>query len=141
MKIEKSHLSCSESVARFHGQLDIETLGGAGFASQRTTGDDRKWQLADYEGIELVITEADAKQYTLILKDELLPPDPATGREQSTVSYEYDFHVAVEPIAGQTASIYVAWNDLKPTYRGKEKKDAPPLNLGSIKRLSLMMRR
>jgi Complex I intermediate-associated protein 30 (CIA30) len=138
---QKSHLTCSESTARFHGHLDIKTLGGAGFASQRTTGEDRKWDLADYEGIELLITNGDAKQYTFILKDELLPADPATGRDQSTISYEYDFQIAMEKVKDRTASVCIAWSDLKATYRGKEKRDAPPLDLGNIKRMSLMMRR
>jgi hypothetical protein len=116
-------------------------LGGAGFASQRTTGEDREWDLANYEGIELFITDADAKQYTFILKDELLPPAPGTGREQSTISYEYDFRVAMEEAEAKGVSVRIAWSDLKATYRGKEKKDAPPLSLRKIKRMSLMMRR
>jgi hypothetical protein len=65
-----SILSCSPSVATFHGNLDIDTLGGAGFASQRTTGEDRRWDLSGYEGLELNIEQADSKLYTLVLKDE-----------------------------------------------------------------------
>ena len=116
-------------------------MGGAGFASQRTTEHDREWNLADYDGIELLITEADAKRYTFILKDLLLPPDPETGREQSTISYEYDFQVTMEKAKGNSASVFIAWKNLKATYRGKEMKDAPPLNYAKIKRMSLMMRR
>lgn len=56
------------------------------------------------------------------------------GREQSTISYEYDFSAA------GNYSIFVPWSELKPTYRGKEKNDAPPLNTKSIKRWSFMMR-
>jgi hypothetical protein len=78
----QSHLTCTESTVRFHSHLDIKTLGGAGFASQRTTELDREWNLDDYDGIQLLITEADTKQYTFILKDQLLPPNPETGREQ-----------------------------------------------------------
>jgi hypothetical protein len=74
-----SHLTCSESTVTFHGQLDIKTLGGAGFASQRTTREDRMWDLADYEGIELLITAADAKQYTFIFKDETSTSEPSHG--------------------------------------------------------------
>jgi hypothetical protein len=116
-------------------------LGGAGFASQRTTEHDREWNLADYDGIELRITEVDAKQYTFILKDQLLPPDPESGREQSTISYEYDFQVTMEKAKGNSASVFIAWKNLKATYRGKEMKDAPPLNYAKIKHMSLMMRR
>jgi hypothetical protein len=67
-----SKLSCSSQspIAEFHGNLDIKTLGGAGFASQRTTGEDRLWDLSGYDGLELDIAASDAKQYTVILKDE-----------------------------------------------------------------------
>jgi hypothetical protein len=99
------------------------------------------WDLADYEGIELLITDADAKQYTFIFKDELLPPNLAKGRDQSTISYEYKFHAAMKKSKDKTVSVYIAWNDLKATYRGKEKNDAPLLDTGSIKRMGFMMRR
>lgn len=131
----QSYLTCTSSTARFHGTLDIKTLGGAGFASQRTTGEERTWDLSSYGGIYLDITQADHKQYTFVLKDEILPKDPG-GREQSTISWEYDF------VAKDTGErVWIAWEDLKPTYRGKEKKDAEPLKLGNVKRISIMMRR
>jgi hypothetical protein len=72
----------------------------------------------------------------LILKDELLPKSP-NGREQSTVSWEYDFEIAEE----DGKKVFVPWDDLKPTYRGREKKDVTPLDLRNVKRISLMMRR
>lgn len=56
------------------------------------------------------------------------------GREQSTISYEYDFSAA------GNYSVFIPWSELKPTYRGKEKDDAPPLNTKNIKRWSFMMR-
>lgn len=76
------------------------------------------------------------KRYTLILKDALLPPNPDDGREQSTVSYEYDFTARGAPL-----TVFVPWAAFKPTYRGREKKDAPDINLRSVRRISLMMRR
>ena len=83
-----------------------------------------------------------AKRYTLTLKDELLPPDPATGREQSTVSYEYDFVAHVGKMRHpRVRRIRVPWASFTATYRGKENKDAPPLDLERVRRLSLMMRR
>jgi hypothetical protein len=48
------YLTCTESTARFDGHLDIKTLGGAGFVSQRTTELDREWNLDDYDGIQLL---------------------------------------------------------------------------------------
>jgi len=132
-----SELSCNplSPTAIFHGNLDIKTLGGAGFASQRTTGEERNWDLTKYEGLVLDIAKSDEKQYTLTLKDELLPKSP-NGREQSTVSWEYDFKVESDG-----AKVYVYWDDFKPTYRGREKKDAKPLDLKHVKRISFMMRR
>ena len=128
--------------AEFHGRLDIKTLGGAGFASQRTAGEERVWDLTSYEGIELDVKTANDKQYTFILKDELLPCDPDTGREQSTVSYEYDFRVPSSlGKHEQATSIFIAWTDFKATYRGREKKDATPLKIRSIRRMSMMTRR
>jgi hypothetical protein len=73
----KSYLDFDKGKARFHGILDIETLGGAGFASQRTTGDERKWDLSgktapvmeicrmlnlatEFAGIQLDIAKADS---------------------------------------------------------------------------------
>jgi hypothetical protein len=125
----------TNSIAIFRGNLDTKTLGGAGFASQRTTREDRNWDISQYDGLLLDIKECDEKKYTLILKDELLPKSP-NGREQSTTSWEYDFQLGKDG-----GKVYVRWSDLKPTYRGRERKNAEPLDLKNIKRISLMMRR
>ncbi|KAI9698966.1 MAG: hypothetical protein M1836_003155 [Candelina mexicana] len=139
----QSYLDCSaqDIIARFHGNLDIATLGGAGFASQRTTGEDRCWDLSAYDGLGLDLVDADEKRYTLILKDELLPPNPENDREQSSISYEFDFRVEDSSNRNKSTHLFVPWSDLKATYRGREQKDAPALNRSSIKRMSLMMRR
>jgi len=73
-----------------------------------------------------------------------LPPNPDNGREQSTVSWEYDFekkdsHASYDESGFHHISI--PWHVLKPTYRGKAKLDAEPLAKDSIKRMSIMMRR
>jgi hypothetical protein len=129
-------MSCSPAslIARFHGTLDITTLGGAGFASQRTTGEGRNWDLSGYDGIELRIARGDGKRYTITLKNEAVPKQP-DGRQQSTLSWEYDFHADVEK------TIFIKWADFRATYRGKDKEDAKPLDLTSVKRFSIMMRR
>lgn len=130
-----SYLDCdpSSNTARFHGHLDIHALGGAGFASQRTTGD-RTWDLTGNDGLELDIRQSDGKKYTITLKDTILPKRP-DGREQSTISWEYDF------CATDKGPFVIQWKDFRPTYRGKDKEDAPPLDRSSIKRISFMMRR
>ncbi|KAI4846174.1 CIA30-domain-containing protein [Aureobasidium sp. EXF-8846] len=81
------------------------------------------------------------KRYTFILKDELLPRNPDNGRDQATISWEYDF----KPCFGESSLekgglLFVPWSGLKPTYRGKEKEHADPINLKTIKRMSIMMR-
>lgn len=128
----QSYLDCSSgSKALFHGDLDIKTLGGAGFASQRTV-DDLSWDLTKYDGLYVKVGKSDGKKYTLTLKNEVLPKR-TDGREQSTLSWEYDF-------VGNDAELFIPWDDFKPTYRGKPKSDGEPLDLGTIRRISIMMR-
>jgi len=83
------------------------------------------------------------KRYTLILKDTLLDKDPETGREQATISWECDFELPPQAEPGETLErqVYVPWSSLNPTYRGKLKKDARPIDLKNVKRFSIMMRR
>ncbi|KAK7741680.1 hypothetical protein SLS62_010917 [Diatrype stigma] len=116
----------------FYGDLDITALGGAGFASQRSV-DALSWDLAAYQGLSVGIRTGDAKKYTVILKDSVLPKRP-DGREQSTVSWEYDFEVSSCP------EIVIPWHAFRPTYRGKPKPDAEPLAPGSVKRIGIMCR-
>lgn len=89
------------------------------------------------------MTHVPEKRYTFILKDELLPPDETTGREQSTISWECDFELPPQTKPGEThdRSVFIPWTSLNPTYRGKLKKDADPLDTKKIKRISIMMRR
>ena len=81
------------------------------------------------------------------MKDEILSRNPGNGREQATISYEYDFVVPKHVLSQKGGKdvprthVFIPWAHLKPTYRGKEKKDAQPLNLKSIRRMSIMMRR
>jgi hypothetical protein len=86
----------------------------------------------------LNIDKSDGKTYTFILKDTLLPKRP-NGREQSTISWETDFTPG--GAQGGERKVFVPWDKLKPTDRGREKKDAEPLDLKNIKRCSIMMRR
>ncbi|QDS74344.1 hypothetical protein FKW77_004601 [Venturia effusa] len=137
----QSYLECSPKspVASFYGNLDITTLGGAGFASQRTRKDEN-WDLSAYDGIELVITKSDGKHYTFNIKDTLLPLDPETGREQSSTSYEYDFQIAETGTVAKKSEIFIPWESFTATYRGRVQEDAPKLNTSSIKQFSIMMR-
>ncbi|MCJ1403751.1 hypothetical protein MMC11_006974 [Xylographa trunciseda] len=124
----------------FSGTLDTKTLGGAGFASQTTTGN-KVWDLSAYDGIQVEVINGDGKMYTLIIKDEVPQSKRDDGREMSSVSWEYDFKTAESSLgSGQTTKVWVPWSELKATYRGREKKDAEPLKKAEIRRFSLMMR-
>lgn len=103
--------------------------------------------LSTYDGIELAINvlESDSKRYTFILKDKILPKNDANGREQATISWEYDF-VAPKPESnectdGELVTVFIPWRSFEPTYRGKPKEDAGTLDNTSLKRFSIMMRR
>jgi hypothetical protein len=164
----QSYLVRDEKNARFYGDLDIKTLGGAGFASQRTVSEETNWDLSGYAGIQLDIAKGDSKysvnvaylaqangqdfrkadsytekRYTLILKDTLLSRNPENGREQATISWECDFDLPPQTVPGDAKDkvVFIPWSALNPTYRGKLEKDAEPIVLKKIKRFSIMMRR
>ncbi|CCG82602.1 CIA30 family protein [Taphrina deformans PYCC 5710] len=126
--------SATLTTARFHGVLDTTTLGGAGFASQRTVTSKMTWNLSDYSGIELDLAHGDGKKYTLNIKT-VLPDKMDNGRDASTVEYAFSFVAPNEP-----CRIFAKWEDFKPFYRGKPVEDAKPLDTSSILRWSLMMR-
>lgn len=127
----------------FYGVLDNKTLGGAGFASQRTSTKDETWDLHSYDGVELELdgSHSDSKEYTFILKDILLGPNAENGREQATISWEADFSVSQDELRSQSVSTFFAWDAFKPTYRGKKQARKHGPDLRNIKRFSIMMRR
>uniref|UniRef100_A0A093V763 Uncharacterized protein C9E9.15 n=1 Tax=Talaromyces marneffei PM1 TaxID=1077442 RepID=A0A093V763_TALMA len=133
------------SSAFFHGHLDITTLGGAGFASQRNTTNTLGWHLEKFDGLELIIGKSDGKRYSFILKDEMLPKRP-DGREQSSLNWEFEF-VVPSPKEGEEGMregtvLRVKWCDFVPTYRGKPKEGLSRcIAANNIKRVTLMMRR
>ncbi|KAL4883486.1 NADH:ubiquinone oxidoreductase intermediate-associated protein 30, partial [Aspergillus karnatakaensis] len=121
--------------ATFKGNLDTSTLGGAGFASQRTTSD-KAWDLSGYKGLELEIVKSDGKLYTVTLKDEILPRRD-DGRERSSLSWEGEIRVP----KGEGKNVVIKFGDLKPTYRGKEvERDGKELDLKKVRRIGIMMR-
>lgn len=136
--------AAAASQAEFSGHLDIKTLGGAGFASQRTADGLPGWDVSGYDALVLDVARADDRRYTLTLKDEVLPRRP-DGRDQSSVSWEYDFKVGAAAADGASTAgstrVVIPFGEFKPTYRGKPRPDAKPLDLKNVKRISFMMRR
>ncbi|KAJ3537445.1 hypothetical protein NM208_g6304 [Fusarium decemcellulare] len=130
-----------ESIIKFYGHLDYETLGGAGFASQRTVDDWPGLDLSEYDSIILEIPYTDGKKYSFNLKDTVLPD--VDGREQATISWEYDFQLPAtysSQASDSVESVIVKFSDLQPTYRGTVQNDTAPLDLSSIKRVNIMIR-
>ncbi|RAK77035.1 CIA30 family protein [Aspergillus fijiensis CBS 313.89] len=135
LTITPSSSDDEKTTARFHGTLDIHTLGGAGFASQRTTTTTKEWDLSRFSGLEVHVPRADDKRYTLTLKDEIRPNRP-DGRERSSLSWEVDFTV---PEGG--GRLRFAWKAFRPTYRGRELRDGvKPLDLERVRRVGIMVR-
>lgn len=131
----QSHLTVTNpETGCFHGSLDTSTLGGAGFASQHSAGI-LTLDLSSYDGIVIAVSgSTDGKRYALTLKD-CIPGHRDDGRRKSGISWQAEF----KPHG--TGEVFLAWGDFKATYRGKDKPDAPPLDLANIKRIGLMMRR
>jgi Complex I intermediate-associated protein 30 (CIA30) len=84
---------------------------------------------------------SDDKQYTFIMKDHLVDPSSESGREQATLLWEIDFTIPKVQTKHETVSIFLCWQDFRPTYRGKEQPRKHGPDLRSIKRFSFMMRR
>ena len=152
----QSYLSPLEgNCAAFYGNLDIKTLGGAGFASQfspenvdrkddqaRMLGDNgdpndvKAWDLSAYAGIEIAFAQGDDKVYTFILRDDEIVEKREDGREQAGINWEVELQA---PVGGGT--VWKPWKDFKATYRGKEKKDVGSLRIEHVRRMGIMMRR
>lgn len=165
LDVGPSPSDASRTAATFHGHLNSTALGGSGFASQRTV-DPFHADLTGTSGlvVEIIVpTSASShgssggacnpssssccstdgkkgKTFSLTLKNDILPALP-DGRDQSTVSWEYDF--CVQPEEGdhiKTRRVEMPLSGFKATNRGREVKDAK-LDLANIKRISFMMRR
>lgn len=123
----------SESTAKFTGTLDYMTLGGAGFASQRTIDGWPAVDLSAFDALALDVAYADGKTYTINVFDTV--PVPPSG--EASVVWAYDFQLE----AGTAATVTIPFVDLVPTFRGSVVNDTAPLDLASIKRFSIMIRR
>ncbi|ORX34209.1 complex I intermediate-associated protein 30-domain-containing protein [Kockovaella imperatae] len=148
----------SSSRARFWGHLDIDTLGGAGFASQRFVFGPEPLHLPRhlFKGITIDIVDSGSSlrkssvhTYTLVLKTSLSnrtqPPNVPPSPEPASLSYEASFTVG-EPssLGSKTRSIHLNINDFIATYRGRELPRSDPryqpFHSEKIYELSLMCR-
>jgi hypothetical protein len=76
----------------------------------------------------------------LTLKDDI-PGRRDDGREMSGITWEALVETSGCSAEGGSEDVFLPWKAFKATYRGRDKDDAKPLNLKSIKRVSFMMRR
>ncbi|KAF8541246.1 NADH:ubiquinone oxidoreductase intermediate-associated protein 30 [Trichophaea hybrida] len=120
--------------AVFSGVLDSRTLGGAGFASFRTTGT-KSWNWSGENGLEIKLLGGNKRVFTLVLKTDI--PEDDSDNEMSTVSYEYNFTPSQDTAE---TTIIAPFSSFKPCYRGRPATDAPPLNISCVKRMSFMVR-
>jgi hypothetical protein len=86
------------------------------------------------------VRKSDGKRYLLTLKDDI-PGRRDDGREMSGITWEAEFDASGTNEAGKAEEVFLPWSAFKATYRGRDKEDAKPLDLKSIKRVSFMMRR
>lgn len=142
--------------ALFKGHLDIETLGGAGFASQfqsaalqqdeKDAVDKGVWNLSAYDGLEIDVGAGDGKVYTLIVKDQQPQEKRHDGRKRADINWEAELRTSEtgdngSGEGGGGKKFWVPWTALKPTYRGKEKENAGELKTDEVRRIGFMMRR
>lgn len=122
---------------RFQGELDPTVLRTpAAFASQRTVG---RWvapDLSDYNALVLDVKSSDSKTYTISVKDNE-PTRRPDGRQESTVSWEHEFHCPTENGSGR---VVLHFKDFEAFYRGKRKEDADPMNWSNVRSLAIMCR-
>ena len=98
----------------------------------------------------------DGKVYTFILRDEDEDEGKREKGDRAGVNWEVEFRALASPSPspspatigeekeekeGEGQVVWFPWTDFKPTYRGREKKDAGELKTGEIRRVSIMMRR
>ncbi|KAJ3051919.1 hypothetical protein HK097_007068 [Rhizophlyctis rosea] len=132
-------ISTLDNSALFTGHLDTSKLGGAGFASYRTsetTSPPKRWDLTPFSGLKLITREGDGKRYSLNLITTP-PTNRPDGRIQSRVEYKFSFVASEERIEH-----FAKWEDFKIYYRGRELKDddarAVPLDVSHILAFDIM---
>lgn len=130
----------SQPCARFSGHLDTKTLGGAGFASQCLTFTPPLCLTPElYDALTLSVLcpvggvpSGEPSSFVLALKNDV-PADRGEGRRESVLSYEFVFDLReMGGKEGEEATLEARWGDFTATYRGREQKEAPPLDPSSI---------
>jgi hypothetical protein len=111
----------SAGFVRFHGIVSLDNNGG--FVSVRTPP--MPFDLVGYEGISLRV-RGDGKTYHLRLRTE----DAFDG-----VAYRARFAT----LPDEWTTVRLPFSDFRPTYRGNELPEAPPLDPAGVRQLGLMI--
>ncbi|WVW82073.1 hypothetical protein I302_104078 [Kwoniella bestiolae CBS 10118] len=158
LKVQNPVKGEEETGARFWGNLDISTLGGAGFASQsyRYGPSPLRLPSLSYSGISISYlpdpkthyTEKTPRDYTFVLKTTPTanipkhPKTPGPPRE-AQLTYEVTFSLPHSSEEREEKREF-RWNEFQATYRGRKIPEGDerwvPLDPGLIYELSIMCR-
>ncbi|GAA5856631.1 hypothetical protein JCM9279_006012 [Rhodotorula babjevae] len=154
------------NVATFKGQLDITTLGGAGFASQSTLFPSRL-SLPRSRTAGLLLTFVPPSPSPPSSSPQAGSPGPVTrfvlalktseparrpdGRRESVTVYEWAFDAREHSDeldegekggekAQRSVTRLARWDEFKPMFRGRPAEDAEPFDPARIYELSFMAR-
>ncbi|WRT63948.1 uncharacterized protein IL334_000875 [Kwoniella shivajii] len=147
--------------ARFWGTLDINTLGGAGFASQSYRYGPPPLELPriSYSGVSVTYlpdpqtkyTSSTPRDFVLVLKPNptaQIPKHPKTpgSPREAQLTYEANFSLSSFYLdnSHKEKKVEFGWNQFEPTYRGRNIPEGDPkwvpLDPKAIFELSIMCR-
>lgn len=112
-----------QQVGRFAGT--VSTAQGGGFASVRSRTVEPPFNLTDWQGIQLHL-RGDGQRYKLILRDQ-------TGWDSLAYAASFDTE------AGVWIRVDIPFTTFRPTFRARTVATAPPLALGQICSVQLML--
>ncbi|MCS6959757.1 MAG: CIA30 family protein [Pseudanabaenaceae cyanobacterium SKYGB_i_bin29] len=121
--VSQSSFVIRENSALFTGM--VSTANSGGFVSVRTRNFNPPLDLSQSSGIALQV-KGDGKRYKFFLRD-------STGWD--SIAYCCGF----DTIAGEWMNVRLPFKEFVPVFRARSVPDAPPLNLGYIRSMQLML--
>ncbi|KAJ3014916.1 hypothetical protein HKX48_004891 [Thoreauomyces humboldtii] len=114
--VSRLHVTTTGNVV-FSGHLDITSLGGAGFASQRTL--ESHWDLRGFDGLKIQTVPSSGPEMWYSLNIYTSARDNSEPGASSRVNWKFSFSAGEELVSPR-------WAEFKPNYRGKEVVVNPP---------------
>lgn len=121
--VSESGLRLLSSTALFAGT--VSTANSGGFVSIRTRNLVPPLNLVGYQGIALRV-KGDGQRYKFFLRSE---------EAWDGVGYAYSFNT----VADEWITVQIPFRELTPVFRARTLPTAPPLNIGQIHSLQLML--